>query len=203
MTQNYLANFNYLFINNDAEKTLFLFHGTGGNERDLLPLVMSLGDRYNFVGLRGNVSENGMNRFFERTALGVFNQESIQVETQKLANFLESWLAEHNLTTKQTAFIGYSNGANMILSLLFSFPELVSKAVLLHPMLPFIPQEKIALNDKSIVLTYGENDQIITTEESGKVSATLQQLGADVTIIKHSGGHQIQQNEVTALENFL
>lgn len=40
--------------------TLVLFHGTGGNERDLLPLAELLAPGASVLGVRGNVLENGM-----------------------------------------------------------------------------------------------------------------------------------------------
>ncbi len=48
----------------DEVKTLVLFHGTGGNEEDLIPLAGMIDPDASILSLRGNVSENGMNRFF-------------------------------------------------------------------------------------------------------------------------------------------
>lgn len=86
-----LAGFKYIHLDQGVKKYLFLLHGTGGNETDLLPLVGKLKTKYNLVGLRGNVSEQGMLRFFSRTAPGVFDETSIKTETAKLAKFLEAW----------------------------------------------------------------------------------------------------------------
>ncbi len=44
--------------------TLVLFHGTGGTERDLLPLAKHIAPESSVLSLRGNVLENGMPRFF-------------------------------------------------------------------------------------------------------------------------------------------
>ena len=46
--------------------TFILLHGTGGDENDLLPLAQVLNPDYNVLSIRGEVSENGMNRFFKR-----------------------------------------------------------------------------------------------------------------------------------------
>ncbi|SMB98838.1 conserved hypothetical protein [Hymenobacter roseosalivarius DSM 11622] len=47
-----------------TSRTLLLLHGTGGDERDLLPIASQLGTGFNVLSVRGNVLENGMPRFF-------------------------------------------------------------------------------------------------------------------------------------------
>ncbi|HEX7017473.1 MAG TPA: alpha/beta hydrolase [Patescibacteria group bacterium] len=198
-----LSLFHYHYQDTQAQKTLFLLHGTGGDEHDVLPLVQSLRAEYNLVGVRGNVSEQGMARFFARQSPGVFDQESIATETDKLAEFIQAWMKKYSLTADRLAFLGYSNGANMILATLFNHPNLIKKAALLHPMLPFQPSERMALKDSSFLVTYGENDLMISPQESQKVSAVLKKSGASVEVVTHPGGHELVKAEVLRLQEFL
>ena len=39
------------------------FHGTGGDEYDLLKIGKIIDDQANILSVRGNVKEGGMNRF--------------------------------------------------------------------------------------------------------------------------------------------
>src|SRR3989441_12701458 len=59
-------------------RTLLLLHGTGGNERDLIPLGRQLDPRAALLSPRGKVLENGMPRFFRRLAEGVFDLEDLK-----------------------------------------------------------------------------------------------------------------------------
>lgn len=186
--------FQNIFINNKANKTLALLHGTGGDENDLLPLVNGLSDHYNFLGIRGNVVQAGMNRFFLRNGDGSFDLENIREEAAQLREFLSVHPVE--------AYVGYSNGANMILALTFLYPALIDMAVILHGKVPFAPPA-IKLAGKSFLLSYGENDQIISAAESTAAITTLQSLGARVTSVSHTGGHEIHANEIEAMEKFL
>lgn len=195
--------FHFVYVDNHAFKDLFLLHGTGADERDLLPLVEHLKGLYNFVGLRGNVDEGGMLRFFRRFDLGNFDQENIRDETKKLSEFIQEWCKIHSRKVSDLAFLGYSNGANMILATVFYYPELIDKAVLLHPMLPFEPSDKLSLSDKSFLVTYGEKDQMIPASESTKVIEVLKKFGANVQIVSHNGGHEIQRNELEKFVRFL
>jgi len=202
MRDSTFANFKHIVVGTEAPKTLFLLHGTGGDEADLLPLVEKLKTQYTLVGLKGNVSQQGLTRFFERSETGVFNQGNIRIEAKKLADFLRAWSATHEVAFSSMAFLGYSNGANMILALLFLYPELVFQAVLLHPMLPFTPQ-KIDLKGKKLLVSYGMHDQLISLTESQKVISFLETTGAQVEVSSHFGGHEIQASELSKLQDFL
>ncbi len=194
--------FHHLYINNNASRTLFLLHGTGGDEHDLIPLVQNLKHRFNFLSLRGNVVEQGMARFFARSSPGVFDQESISQESAKLSRYVNAWYRANPKSSNHPVFLGYSNGANMILATLFKYPDLIKTAVLLHPMLPFTPGDLI-LSSHHFLITYGNNDVLIPQTLSRKVIKTLKQRHAQVQVFSHSGGHEISFAEVNAIETFL
>ena len=197
------ASFEHVFLDQGQARTLFLLHGTGGSESDLIPLVEPFKDRFNIVGLRGNVSEGGLARFFARAAPGVFDPESIQRETEKLADFLAGWYAEHAMSAKQAAFVGYSNGANMVLATLLRHPEAVQAAALMHPMMPLEPPRELNLAGKRFLVTYGLRDAIVPEGEAERVAAALKAGGAEVEMFGHHGGHEVTQDEVDALHGFL
>src|ERR1700693_109038 len=71
-----------------SERTLLLLHGTGGNERDLIPLGRELDPNASLLSPRGKVLENGMPRFFRRLAEGVFDLEDLKERTHELAGFV-------------------------------------------------------------------------------------------------------------------
>jgi phospholipase/carboxylesterase len=190
-----LANFHYLHQDNSASKTVVLLHGTGGNEHDLLPLIKQMGIVANTLSLRGNVVENGMNRFFKRSSPGVFDERNIKQETEKLRQFMTAFLDAHHRSVSDLIYLGYSNGANMILALLLLHPEMVNTAILLHPMLPLWVAES-NLQHAKVIVTYGENDQMITPQQTQIAVATLREKGASVEVFSHAGGHEITQEEV-------
>jgi phospholipase/carboxylesterase len=197
-----LSNFDHFFLDHGREKTLFLLHGTGGDEHDLIPLVEPAAAAYNFVGLRGNLLEGGMSRFFARSAPGVFDQDSIATESDKLADFLQAWYVEHDLSASQAALVGFSNGANMLLATLWRYPAVIQQAALLHSMQVFAPPA-VDLAGKRVLVTLGLADTMIPPGESEQVAAALTARGAEVQLFMHSGGHQITAGEQAALLEFL
>jgi phospholipase/carboxylesterase len=197
-----LSSFAHIHHDHGQTRTLFLLHGTGGDEHNLVPLVEPIAETFNIVGLRGNVLESGMPRFFARKAMGVFDMESLATETDKLAGFLAAWYQTHALVAEQAAFVGYSNGANMILASLFRHPDLIHNAALLHAMLPFDPPD-LDLAGKRILLTRGLRDPMVPAAESEQVTAALEARGAAVEVFEHAGGHELTAEEREALLHFL
>jgi phospholipase/carboxylesterase len=66
--------------------TLVLFHGTGGNEADLLPIGREIaGPHADLLGFRGRSSEEGVLRWFRRYDMDRFDQADIRREAEAFA----------------------------------------------------------------------------------------------------------------------
>src|SRR5260370_37950199 len=89
------------FVPGSSKRTLLLLHGTGGNERDLIPLGHDLDPNASLLSPRGKVLENGMPRFFRRLAEGVFDLEDLKKRTHELADFVVSAAAHYKIDIKR------------------------------------------------------------------------------------------------------
>jgi phospholipase/carboxylesterase len=108
------------------------------------------------------------------------------------------------LETGQLFFLGYSNGANMLLSLLFSYPTFITHLVLLHSMLPFeVTRGSLDLSKHAFFLSIGEYDQIIPPSKQYELIEVLQSFKAVLTVKEYQHGHEITQNELTDVVSFL
>src|SRR6187401_1497622 len=129
--------FIHQFVPGSSNRTLLLLHGTGGNERDLIPLGRELDPNAALLSPRGKVLENGMPRFFRRLAEGMFDLDDLKARTSELASFIEAARKEYQLGP--VIALGFSNGANIAASLLLTQPDVLAGAILLRAMLPFEP----------------------------------------------------------------
>src|SRR5437868_12629056 len=118
------------FIPGDSPRTLLLLHGTGGNEKDLIPLGRELDPNAALLSARGKVLENGMPRFFRRLAEGVFDLQDLKYRTNELADFVTSAAQHYGFATDQLVAVGYSNGANIAASMLLLRPQIMQEAIL-------------------------------------------------------------------------
>lgn len=195
--------FDSVFIDNNADKTLFLLHGTGGSKNDFLFLDDLLSQTYNLVGLQGNIVEDGLARFFMRYPDGTFHQHNIDEETRKLSAFLSAWCAEHRCSPERCVFLGYSNGANMILATLFSFPTQLQNLLLLHARLPFVPEPQLQLPTHRIFFTTGDDDPFVNTKQQEELESTLRTLSPSVVHKHYTHGHQIGGEEMRDVKQYL
>ncbi|MFD1065076.1 alpha/beta hydrolase [Oceanobacillus locisalsi] len=182
--------------------TLLLLHGTGGTESDLLPLADLIDPDANVLSVRGNVSENGMLRFFQRLEEGVFDEEDLIKRTEELHAFLDEASQENGFDRKQVTAVGYSNGANIAASLLFHYKDSLQKAILHHPMVPRKGIELPDLTGTDVFIGAGDNDPMCPPEEAKELQQLLTNAGAAVDIHWESNGHQLTMTEVKAAANW-
>ena len=183
----------------DKEKpTLLLLHGTGGTEKDLLPLADLIDSDASILSVRGEVLENGMPRFFRRLSEGVFDEEDLIYRTKQLYQFLDEASEKYGFNRHTIVAIGYSNGANIAASLLFHYENALKGAILHHPMVPRRGIQLPDLTGKSVLITAGTNDPICPAQESEDLSALLEQARADVTMYWENYGHSLTRTEVEA-----
>ncbi|MFB4164486.1 alpha/beta hydrolase [Alteribacillus sp. JSM 102045] len=181
--------------NKDAP-VLLLLHGTGGTEEDLLEVGRIIDDEASILSVRGNVSENGMPRFFRRLAEGVFDEEDLIFRTKKLHDFLDDSAEKFGFDRKNIVAVGYSNGANIAGSLLFHYEDSLKGALLHHPMVPRKGVELPDLREKGIFIGAGSNDPICPPEETEELSKLLEEAGAYVKVQWEQSGHQLTLEEV-------
>jgi phospholipase/carboxylesterase len=180
---------------------LFLFHGTGGGEDQFFDLGSHLLPGGHLIAVRGDVSEHGALRYFKRTAEGVYDMGDLALRTEKLADFIAAHIGE----TQPAAVygLGYSNGANILASVLFQRPELFEGAVLMHPLIPFVPAPQPGLSGKSVLITAGRHDPIAPVATTQALQAFFTAQGAGTTTHWHTGGHELRQEEFAAAQVFL
>lgn len=181
-----------------AAPVLLMLHGTGGNEKDLLPLAKMLSPNSSVLSPRGNVLENGMPRFFRRLAEGVFDEEDLVRRTEELKEFIEQAAVTYRFDRRQVVAVGYSNGANIAGSLLFHHPRVLRGALLHHPMVPRRGVELPDLSDTPVFIGAGRNDPICPPEETDELQRLLHSAGASVHVHWEHAGHQLTQTEVEA-----
>jgi predicted esterase len=183
--------------------TLLLLHGTGGNEDDLLDMGASLVPGAALLSPRGKVLENGMARFFRRLAEGVFDLDDLRRRTVELAVFVEAAAELYGLDRLRVISVGYSNGANIAASLLLLRPAVLSAAVLLHAMVPLVPDPLPDLQGKPVFLSAGRLDTMIPPRETERLAKLLESAGARVTLAWQQGGHGLVPGELESARVWL
>src|SRR5438046_5615520 len=184
------------FVRGTSDRTLVLLHGTGGNERDLIPLGRELDPSAALLSPRGKVLENGMPRFFRRLAEGVFDLEDLEKRTNELADFVAAAAQRYGFAANNVVAVGYSNGANIAASMLLLRPEVLSAAILFRAMVPFVPEKLPDLSSVRVWIGAGAQDPIIPASEAQRLVELRRRAGAHVTIRFAHATHGLTNAEV-------
>ncbi len=177
----------------------FVFHGTGGTEAQFVPLVRELLPGAAIVAPRGDVSEHGALRFFRRQGEGRYDMADLARRTEAMTAFIEAHVAA--AAPSRVLGLGYSNGANILASVIFGRPKLFDAAVLMHPLIPWTPEP--APVGTRVLITAGERDPICPPELTRALGAWFEAQGAEVTTQWHRGGHEVDRSEIGAVADFL
>ena len=191
------------FIPGSSPRTLLLLHGTGGNERDLIPLGRELDPNAALLSPRGKVLENGMPRFFRRLAEGVFDLEDLKFRTNELADFVTAAAQHYGFALDNLIAVGYSNGANIAASMLLLRPEMMNAAILFRAMVPLIPAKLPDLSSVHVWIGEGDQDPIVPASEVKHLVDLLRRAGADVTIRFARAGHGLTNSDLETAGQWL
>lgn len=191
-----------IFRPGQNRQPLLLLHGTGGSERDLLPIGRLLDPAAPLLAIGGRVVENGQARYFRHTANGDVDQSDLEHQTTWLLTTAMAALANHGLAKRPITVVGYSNGANIAAYALLNRVTPFACAILFHattvsaqndPNLPAIPTW----------LSFGTNDPYVSPAAFAALSARLQQNHAPLTIYRHAHGHRLTHAELLAARDWL
>ena len=177
----------------------FVFHGTGGAEGQFVPLARELIPGAAIVAPRGDVSEHGALRFFRRLGEGRYDMADLERRTTAMAAFIEAHAALAQ--PSRVIGLGYSNGANILASVIFRRPGLFDAAVLMHPLIPWTPEP--APVRTRVLITAGERDPICPPPATLALEAWFRDQGASVEVHGQPGGHEVDRSEITAIAGFL
>jgi predicted esterase len=195
--------FQHVYEPSAGDWTLLLLHGTGGDEHDLLGLGRQVAPSAALLSPRGKVLEGGMPRFFRRLAVGHLDIPDLLVRTDELAEFVTAAARSYGRDPSKIGALGFSNGANIAVSLLLRHPTLLGAAALLRPMLPYEPEGALTLPGTDVLIAAGEGDPYSSPEQTRRLAEVLSTGGANVTVhVEPRAGHGLGSGDLRALEQW-
>lgn len=195
--------YEYIYKEGQPGHPIFiLLHGTGGDEKNLLPVAEFLDPQAGVLSIRGNVSENGMNRFFKRHGEGNYDIQDLMTRGQELYEFIEEKAEEHKFSLEDAIYFGFSNGSNIAINMMLLDGSKVNKAMLYAPMYPIDIEATVELSDAKVFLSMGENDPIVPIVESNRVINLFKDLNSEVTEL-WVNSHELNQDNLLAGKQWL
>jgi predicted esterase len=184
--------------------TLLLLHGTGGDEHQLIDLGHQLAPGAALLSPRGQVLEDGVAaRFFARRSAGDLDLDDLERRGAGLATWIGDACAHYGRDPVRVIALGYSNGANIAVELLFRHPGVLRAAALLRPMLIYRPVEPVSLSGTNVLIAAGDADPYSSPQQVEELAEVLAAGGAEVELVRQATGHGLVQGDLDALANWV
>lgn len=190
---------------------LFLLHGWGSNEKDLIGLASSLPKDMIVVSIRAPYAKQGGGFMWYDLQIGngVFkeNIEQANESVAKINKVITQVMKEYKADTNNIFLGGFSQGAIMSLRVGLAAPFRLKGIVCLSGRYPdTIDMDKIpmAFRDKlNVFISHGSNDKVIPIVEGKKIATTLRKEKFHITWKEYAMEHQITQEVLIDLNNWL
>jgi phospholipase/carboxylesterase len=183
-------------------ETLILLHGSGVDETTMEALGAEIAPDATRIAVRGRIPQEGGWRWFERITPIRFAQQSIFDEAAAFAIFLEALAAAEGFDLGRAVFVGYSNGANLISSVMLLNPGLIARAALLRSMPVLDEAPPTDLSGADVLVIAGERD-VTYAPFAPALVGMLRGRGAEVEVHTVAAGHEFGVEDARLVREWL
>lgn len=179
-------------VSEKSYPALFILHGMGSNEHDLLPLVDKLADQFFIFSLRGPIAQPPGFAFFTIEGFGKPHRPIFEQAMTGLENFLDYATTTYPIDTKSVYFMGFSQGAISSISLSLRIPQRIRGVIALSGYIPAFMQEESKKFESSApryFISHGQQDPVLPYQWGEQARDFLVGQGADVSFHSYPDGH--------------
>lgn len=202
----------YISNNNlSAKKVVILLHGYGSNEADLFGLQSFLPNDYLIISARApqTLKEASFAWFdlsFDKNGVSGFNYQQALKSRSILLKFIDEIAVKYKIANNQIYLIGFSQGAIMSYGIAFHYPEKIKGIAALSGRI-LDEDKKFQLSEKHknlrFLISHGTNDAVIKIEQGRNANNYLKNLGLKVQYYEYEMGHQINNDVLIKIKNWL
>lgn len=184
------------------DRVFVLLHGTGGTENDLISIAEMLDSEAGILSVRGEVQENGMNRFFKRHGEGKYDVKDLEKRSSELLQFIKEQSKVHQFDMKKVIFFGFSNGSNIAIHMMLKDDTLFERAMLFAPLYPMEVTKQKDFSHLDVFLSLGHNDPMVPERESKHVIQLFEDRNASVETVWVEG-HRLTKDALVQAKAWL
>lgn len=190
----------------NRQPAIFLFHGLGSNEEDLIQLVGELNEQCHIFSLRGPITHSPGYAFYTFEEEGKPTREVFDKMIAYTQNFILEAIEEYELNIEKVYLVGFNQGAVVVETLALVLGKMIRGTVALSGFLPdFVMTEynKAPLEDTKIFISHGEYDYVYPIQWGENSKNYFQSQGVDVTYKTYPDGHGVTPENLRDLVQFI
>lgn len=185
---------------------IFLIHGLGSNEQDLLQLVEDFKSQCHIFSLQGPIAHAPGYAFYTFEEEGKPNREVFDKVVGYTQQFIFEAIQEYNLDMEKIYIVGFNQGAVLAQTLSLVMGSAIRGTAALSGYIPeFVAVEynKLAMDKSKIFISHGEYDYVYPLQWGQGSAAFFKDFGAEVTYMQFEDGHGVTPEVKKALTTFI
>lgn len=193
-------------IEGDKQPAIFLLHGLGSNEEDLLQLVESFTTQCHVFSLQGPIQHRPGYAFYTFEEEGKPARAIFDKVVKVTEDFIHEAIEEYNLDAKQIYIVGFNQGAAVAQTLAVVMGNAIRGTAALSGYLPgFVALEysKKTMDESKIFISHGEYDYDFPFVWAEQSAAFFNDYGTNVTFKTYPVGHGVNEQNLRDLIAFL
>lgn len=178
---------------------LFVMHGIGSNEHNMLSLVDGLDDYFYIFSVRGHLTQGPGYAYFTIQGYGQPHREVFDEGINKLANFIDYASENYPIDAEKLYLLGFSQGAIFSMTLALTLGNKIKGIVALSGYIPQFVKEEYRVNvgnHLSVFISHGEFDQILPYEWGKENVDYFTKLGVPTTFKTYPEGHIVSERNL-------
>jgi phospholipase/carboxylesterase len=184
--------------------TIIAMHGRGADEKDLVPVVLALElpDVMLVTPRAPFAFPYGGYAWYNLAREEVPDPETFQTSLGLLQKFVEEIRAGYPVNSERLILLGFSQGTVMAYASALLDPSKFRGIAALSGYIPLgfgLPLQTSKLARFPVFISHGSNDMIMPVRFGREASAFLNHAGADVTYREYPMGHEVRENTISDL----
>ncbi len=179
---------------NKTYPAIFVLHGMGSNEQNMLPLVDGLEDRFYIFSVRGPLAQPPGFAYFTIQGYGKPHREVFDHAIDQLAGFIDYAAEHYPLDQGHVYLMGFSQGAIASMTLGLTLGNRIKGIAALSGYIPGFVKEEYPIkpvHQLSLFISHGEFDNVLPYEWGVESNEFFKGLGAQVTFQAYPEGHAV------------
>jgi len=193
-------------VTDEKQPAIFLLHGLGSNEHDLLQLVNEFEGSCHIFSLQGPIKHNPGYAFYTFEEEGFPTREVFDKVIKFTQAFIFEAIQEFNLDMEKIYIVGFNQGAVVAQTLALVMGSAIRGTVALSGYIPeFVTVEynKLPMDKSKVFISHGEYDYVYPFVWGENSATFFKDYGADVTFKTYPDGHGVTPENLQDLVAFI
>lgn len=188
------------------QPAIFLFHGLGSDERDLLQLVETFKGRCHIFSVQGPIAHKPGYAFYTFEEEGKPTREIFDKVAKAAQLFIQEAAIEFNVDVEQIYLVGFNQGAVIAQTVSLVMGKGIRGTVALSGFVPefvAIEYNKLPHENANVLITHGEYDYVYPIVWAKESAELFEGNGANVELFIFEDGHGVTPAVLEKMNGFI